>query len=122
MTQEVKEIWKPVVGFEGLYEVSNAGKVRSVDRYINGKNGSHSFINGIMMKLQTSHKGYYNVVLHKNGNHFTKAVHRLVAEAFIPNPKNKMFVDHINTDTTDCRACNLRWVTAKENANNPISS
>ena len=109
-----------MVGFEGLYEVSNAGKVRSVDRYINGKNGSHSFIKGIMMKLQTSHKGYYNVVLHKNGNHFTKAVHRLVAEAFIPNPNNLPQVNHIDTNKKNNNVSNLEWITNEDNMKHAV--
>lgn len=65
--------------------------------------------------------GYMEIVLTVHKKEFHKSTHRLVAEAFIPNPEHKRFVDHINCERSDNRASNLRWCTAKENANNPIT-
>lgn len=116
-----KEVWKPVRGFEGFYEVSNLGKVKSLDVVYVTKNGRMLHRKGKTLKPTPIDFGYSTVTLTKNGKYKRFLVHRLVADAFIPNPENKPFVDHINTDATDYRACNLRWVTAKENANNPIT-
>lgn len=80
------EEWKPVKGFEGYYEVSNQGNVRSIDRIARGRWGDQLF-KGVQLKLQTNHKGYKTVMLHKNSDYYSKTVHRLVAEAFIPNEK-----------------------------------
>lgn len=119
------EIWKPVVEYEGLYECSNLGNVRSLNyRHTNTvKNLSPSI----------SKDGYIRVKLWKNCKGKVLAVHRLVAEAFVPNPYNKPEIDHINTDKTDNTVwlnedgsinydkTNLRWVSHKENINNPLT-
>lgn len=114
------EIWKPIIGYEPDYEVSNLGNVRSM-RFANmgpGKKGS-----GVKnLKLILGSNGYYVVNLYKDGIMKQLHVHRLVAEAFLPNPQNFPVVDHINTITTDNRICNLRWTTPRGNINNPISS
>ena len=110
------EIWKPIVGYEGLYEVSNYGRVKSIERYV--KQADHLRYVPERIKKTSSHFGYPVVTLCANRKSKMYPIHRLVAEAFIPNPRNKPFVDHINTDKTDFRICNLRWVDAKENANN----
>jgi len=99
---ERQEIWRPVVGYEGLYEVSCDGEVYSRHR---GKD----------LKLCFNTVGYYRVDLCKNGKRTTHSVHRLVAQAFIPNPENKPQVDHINRNKTDNRVENLRWSTNSEN-------
>lgn len=116
----MEEIWKPVIGYEPDYEVSNLGNVRSM-RFANmgpGKNGS-----GVKnLKLILGSTGYYVVNLYKDGMMKQLHVHRLVAEAFLPNPCNFPVVDHINTIQTDNNICNLRWTTTKGNVNNPISS
>ncbi len=105
----MKEIWKPVIGYENLYEVSNLGNVRIVS----GKNC------GKLFKLQKQH--YNTVCLTREGKEKTVCVHRLVANAFIPNPQNKPCIDHINTNPFDNKVSNLRWVTHSENSNNPIT-
>ena len=119
------EIWKPVVGYEGLYECSNLGNVRSLNyRHTNTiKN----------LSLSLNKDGYVQVKLWKNCKGKVLAVHRLVAEAFVPNPNNKPQIDHINTDKTNntvwlnedgsvnYEKTNLRWVTKKENINNPLT-
>ena len=119
MSKLVEE-WRPVVGYEGLYEVSDLGNVRSLDRIINAKDGRKMRYKGRVLKTAT--KDGYQYLMLGAGN--PAMIHRLVALAFIPNPENKPEVDHIipvsNGGTDD--VWNLRWVTAKENANNPHSA
>ena len=105
-----EEIWKPIKDFEGYYEVSNIGRVRSLNYKRTGK--------GKILKNIEDYKGYLEVGLTKNGKRKQFRIHRLVAEAFIPNPENKPCIDHINTVKSDNRVENLRWVTYKENSNN----
>lgn len=114
------EVWKPVKGYEGLYEVSNLGNLRSVDRYV--MHGDHyCFLKGKPRKTLPHSKGYLSIQLSKNSEDKKYLVHRLVAEAFIPNPSNLPCIDHINTVKDDNRVENLRWCTNKENMNNPLT-
>lgn len=115
-----KEIWKPVKGFEGFYEVSNKGRVKSLERMIVRQKGSCLAKEKYLISFKDS-RGYLLVALCKNGKAKHFPVHRLVATAFIDNPQNKPHVDHINTTTSDNRVENLRWCTPIENANNPIT-
>lgn len=105
--------WRPVVGWEGLYEVSNTGLVRS----LHGRRGPCW-----VMSLKRTYYGYSSVVLRNRGMCKDSLVHILVAKAFIPNPENKPQIDHINTIRTDNRVENLRWCTNKENHANPITA
>ena len=114
------EIWMPIKGYEKDYEVSDFGNVRSL-RYAN--KGLNKKGNGVKnLKLILNNLGYYVVNLYRNGKMKQHSVHRLVAEAFLPNPNNFPVIDHINTTTTDNRKSNLRWCNVKDNVNNPISS
>ena len=118
-----EEIWKDVVGYEGLYQVSNKGRVKSLDRYANN-NGTLQFRPERILKQNIQNAGRSKrcaVALSKNGKVTRIRVHRLVAEAFIPNFENKPFIDHIDTDSTNNVVENLKWVTAKENSNNPLT-
>lgn len=116
----VREIWKPIKGYENNYEVSNMGNVRSL-RYAN--NGTDKKGSGIKnLKLILNNMGYYVVNLYHEGKMKQHHVHRLVAEAFMPNPNNLPVIDHISTITTDNRIENLRWCSIRDNVNNPISS
>ena len=112
----MKEEWRSVVGYEGLYEVSNYGRVKSLARvYSNGK------VREEIILKQAEHMGYADVSLCKNSRARHWRVHRLVAMAFIPNPEGKDFIDHIDTNRKNNKVENLRWVTRTENRNNPIS-
>lgn len=115
-----KEIWKAIEGFEGLYEISNQGVVRSSGREIVYADGRVYKYKQQVRKL-TLNKGYLYVTLRKNGQTYSRKVHRLVAQAFIPNPLKKTCIDHVNTNKLDNRADNLRWVTHSENMMNDIT-
>lgn len=115
------EIWKDIKGYEGYYQVSNLGMVRSLEF---GKHRSYKKkVNIKPLSVLKNNMGYCFVNLYSRKNKGAKhfLIHRLVAEAFIPNPEGKPFVDHINTNPLDNRAVNLRWVTAKENSNNHLT-
>ena len=119
----MEEIWRDIKGYEGLYQVSNKGRVKSLNRYANN-NGTLQFRPERILKQNIQKAGRNKrcaVVLSKDGKINSVRVHRLVAEAFIPNPDNKPFIDHIDTDSTNNVVDNLRWVTAKENSNNPLT-
>ena len=111
----MEEIWKPVVGFEGLYEVSSKGRVRSIQ--FHGKSRIK------LMSLCNRKYGYKHVKLRdwNKGIVVQAQVHRLVAKAFIPNPDNKPQVDHIDTIPWNNNVENLRWVTPLENQRNPMT-
>lgn len=109
----MKEIWKDVVGYEGLYQVSNYGRVKSLNYNRTGQER--------IMSPRHTKNGYLELLLYKDGKRKQHQTHRLVAKAFIPNPDNKPYLDHINTIRTDNRTDNLRWVTHKENCNNPLT-
>lgn len=120
------ELWKPIVGFEDLYEVSDMGRVRSKPFtktiYRNGYPIRMPY-GGRVLKPQPTRTGYMVVWLYngeaklKGRNGKTFQVHRLVANAFVPNTRNLPEVNHLNEDKSDNRAENLEWCTHKENTN-----
>ena len=115
-----QEIWKDIKDWEGLYQISNQGRVRQLDRYVNHCKGKR-FVKGRILNPYVSKRGYYVVDLQYNQKKKKYTIHRLLMEHFVPNPENKPCVDHINGIRTDNRLCNLRWVTQKENCNNPLA-
>lgn len=116
------ENWKPVNGYEGFYEVSDLGRVRSVPRMIkSGINyNDKTFMKGRVLKANLKRGGYLSCDLSKLGVTKTKTIHRLVADAFIEKIEGKDYVNHKNAIKTDNRAKNLEWVTCKENARHAI--
>lgn len=112
-------LWRTVWGYEGYYEVSTEGKVRSVNRVVLDKNGRQIFLRGKEMKLtRTKGKdgnGYMVVNLRKFGNSEVIPVHVLVAMMFIPNPNDYPMVNHIDGDKTNNRVDNLEWTTYSYN-------
>lgn len=113
------EIWKDIDGYNGLYQVSNLGNVKSIERF--RTNGKGWFIQKPRILKTGKRNGYLIVNLCKDGVVKTFKVHRLVATHFIPNPENKPEIDHIDINPLNNRVENLRWVTHKENMNNPLS-
>lgn len=108
-------MWKSVVGFEDRYEVSNDGRVRSCDIYVKCRGGKTRLSKGRMKPLHPNNRGYLTVNLCRDNKTERFLVHRVVAEAFIPNTNNKPQVNHIDGDNTNNRADNLEWVTDNEN-------
>lgn len=113
MQKENKEVWKPIPGYEGLYEVSNKGRVKRLEQDIICKNGVKRHKKERILKGTVQNNGYLYVNLYDG----PKRVHRLVAEAFIPNPEGKPQVNHKDEDKTNNHVENLEWMTAKENLN-----
>ena len=112
----MNEIWKDVNGYEGIYQVSNFGNVKSLDKKRPCKNGSFAIKKGMQLKLLVDRYGYNVVNLYLCKKKYkSKKIHRLVAEAFIPNPDNELEVNHINGIKNDNNIENLEWVTASEN-------
>jgi len=104
---EIKEIWKDVIGYENLYQISNLGRIKNN--------------RGKILKLKTDTNYYLSIRLSKLNRKKYYLIHRLVATHFLPNPQNKSEIDHIDTNRQNNCVSNLRWVTKKENRNNPIT-
>lgn len=115
MEKNLIEFWKPIKDYEDLYEVSNLGNIRSIDRVILDKNGLKKIIKGKPHKLTITQSGYISVGLYKNSKSKTYRVHRLVAEAFISNPMNLPQVNHIDEDKKNNCVDNLEWCDASYN-------
>jgi hypothetical protein len=115
------EIWKDIAGFEGLYRVSNFGRVLSLARVL-GSETHKIYRSDKILKKHLSEYGYHKVCLHRNYRIIRKTIHRLVAQEFIPNPENKRQINHINGIKTDNRVENLEWTTAKENTKHSHSN
>ena len=113
----MKEIWKPIEGFEGLYEVSNTGKVRGVDRIVKSRWGTDKVWKGKELAHSIKYDGYHKVTLMKDGISYYFSIHRLVANAFIPNPNNLPCVNHKDENPANNNVDNLEWCDVKYNSN-----
>lgn len=109
------EIWRDVVGYEGYYQVSNFGRVKSVTRQVSNHTGMVT-LHPHILKVKLDFKGYARVYLSKNAQDKYVGIHRLVAMSFIPNIDNKPQVNHIDGNKTNNNVNNLEWCTNRENA------
>ena len=111
----MQEIWKDIENFEGMYQVSNFGRVRSVDRF----DSIGRLQKGNIKAIRDNGHGYKVVQMYKDNKPKIGYIHRLVATAFLENPDNKPEVHHIDSDRSNNKLENLQWVTSKENNNFP---
>lgn len=114
----MKEIWKDIKGYEGLYQVSNFGRIKSLERVAkSNKFGGVRTIKEAILHPTDNGNGYKIVGLRKAGRRKNCYIHRLVALAFIPNPNNLKYINHIDYDRENNKVSNLEWCTQKENVN-----
>lgn len=114
----MEEQWKDIEGYEGYYQVSNLGRVKSLDRYIDNK-GRRQFIRGVNLKPGKDRGGYSYVILQKNSKK-TILLHKLVAQAFLTNPYNKPQINHIDGNKQNNCVDNLEYCTPSENVRHAI--
>ena len=112
----MEEVWKDIQGYEGIYQVSNLGNVRSVDRCVECVD-SYRHYKGRIMRLNKRKNGYLDICLRRQDNKVRPLVHRLVAEAFIPNPEKLPCVNHKDENKENNRVDNLEWCTEAYNNN-----
>jgi len=113
----MEEIWKDIEGYEGYYQISNFGRVRSLDREVVSKNGNLKKLKGSIKKIQIDNQGYYHACLYKNSKSKTYKIHSLVAMAFlnhIPNGYVKI-IDHIDGNKLNNNLSNLQIITQRQN-------
>lgn len=111
-----QEIWKDIKGYEGLYQVSNLGRVKSLERNIKGRRGITRIKEKILNLVQDK-DGYFIVTLCNNGKQKTCKVHRLVGETFIKNPNNFPQINHKDENKQNNKVSNLEFCTQKYNTN-----
>lgn len=111
------EVWKDISGYEGYYQISDLGRIRSLDRYANVCGGGKRLVKGKIIKPVKCTNGYYEASLSYKGVRKVLLLHRVVAEAFIPNPHNLPEVNHKDENPANNEVNNLEWCTSKYNAN-----
>lgn len=111
------EIWKDIYNFEGAYQISSFGNIRSLDRIITNSFGIDKKYKGMIRKCRVGNKGYLYCNIWNNQTYKTVKPHRLVAIHFIPNPDNKPQVNHKDGNKLNNNVENLEWSTSKENIN-----
>lgn len=110
-----KETWENIKGYETYYKISNLGRVKSLAKTITRKDGEVKNLSEKIIKPFLTKKGYKQIVLTKDGDKKKHYIHRLVAQAFIPNPNNLPEVNHINEDKLDNAVENLEWLSRLDN-------
>lgn len=116
------EEWRDISGYEGIYQVSSLGRIKSLERDVDkNHNNSIEHVKAKIRRQHTTKDGYLRVSLCKKGIHKWFFVHRLVIQAFVGERPEGKVVDHINAVRTDNRLVNLRYCTPKENMSNPIT-
>lgn len=110
------EVWKDIKGYEGYYQISNFGNIRSLDRWINN-NGTLVFRMGKILSPSKSGPGYLQIAFYVDGKIQKKYIHRLVMEAFNPTDNPELEINHIDENKENNMITNLEWVTHKENMN-----
>ena len=110
----MKEIWRDIPGFEGLYQASNLGEIKSLEKEVWN---AHQMIARPekILKPFSDKKGYLRVKLYKSGRNYTKKIHRLIAQTFLSNPDNKPEVNHEDGNKSNNKVNNLSWATTEEN-------
>ncbi len=119
------EEWKEIEGYKGTYQISNFGKVRSTGRTVYSdkryfKLSRSFYLKPKLLSLFTDKLGYQAIKLYKDGKYKRELVHRLVAKAFILNPDNKPFINHIDSNPSNNIISNLEWCTHKENMQHSV--
>lgn len=113
----MKEEWRDIEGYEGIYQISNYGRVKAVDRLINDSYGRIWLRKGQIRSTHIDRFGYEKVILCKNNTQKHFFIHRLVAMAFVSNPDNFPLINHIDEDKLNNRVENLEWCTPRYNSN-----
>ena len=118
----MKEVWKPIEGYEDYYEVSNTGRVRGKTRTVNYIDGRVKVFEAKEITPIPNTDGYMSLKLCRGNTYKTVRVHRLVAQAFIPNPNNYPEVNHIDCDRTNNNVSNIEWCTHEQNVRYAIEA
>lgn len=111
----MEEIWKDIPDWEGMYQISSIGNIRSLNRPVKARGDKISIKKGKILKPLFDKDGYLHIGLYKEQKGYFRRLHRLVALAFIPNPENKPLVNHLNGIKDDNRVENLEWCTQQRN-------
>lgn len=116
----MKEVWRNIEEFKGLYQISNLGRVKSIDRMITYRTGIKRFTRGKILTVSKNKLGYPQITLSKNDKEHSRRIHRLVAQAFLPNPNNYKEVNHIDGNKSNNVVTNLEWCDRSHNMRHAI--
>lgn len=119
---QTQEIWKDIIGFEGLYQISNHGRIKSLERTVMRKDGFATTVKESIKFPSIMNTGYYMITLYKNNIAKYCTMHRLLAIHFIPNPENKPYINHIDGSRDNNSLKNLEWCTQSENMQHAMRS
>jgi hypothetical protein len=122
MENQIEEIWKPIIGWEDTYQVSSWGRVRSLPRIVKSRSPNGRLMKGKIRTPNLRSHGYiqFNLYDKENKKFKAKNLHRIIAEAFIPNPENKKCINHIDANPSNNALSNLEWCTHQENVSHAV--